>query len=101
MENKILVIYVGVAEFTNLSELEKQEILNSFVQKVAKKITPNTFEGEIIVIPTHSYDTRIECINPKYITDAELIKENTKLMKELRENLQYQLDQLKEEKNEK
>jgi hypothetical protein len=45
-------------------------------------------------------DTRIECINPKYITDEELVKEHTNLMKELNEALHFQLEILKENKNE-
>ena len=93
MNNKILVIYIGVAGI-------RSEDIPTYVQKVVKKITPTTFEGEIISIPTQSVDTRIECINPVYITDAKLIEENTLLIKKLKEELQYQLEQLKLNKNE-
>lgn len=91
-ENKILVIYIGVQGI-------RSEDIQRVVNEITSRIAPSTLKGEIIVIPTQSPDTRIECINPKYITDAELIKEHTKLMKELKENLQNQLEQLKEEKN--
>ena len=92
MENKILVIYVGVAGL-------RSEDIPDFINQVSKKITPTTFEGEIIIIPIQHTDTRIECINPKYITDAILIQEHTDMIKKLQEALQNQLEQLKEEKS--
>ena len=88
MENKILVIYVGVASI-------RLEDIDTYINKVTDKIMPQTFEGEIIIIPIQSSDTKIECINPKYITDAELIVEHTEMMKKLQEALQNQLEQLK------
>jgi len=93
MENKILVIYIGVQGL-------RSEDIEEFVRKVSQRISPSTLEGEIIVIPTQSPDTRIECINPKYITDAELIQEHTEMMKNLEKQLQHQLEQLKQENNE-
>lgn len=92
MENKILVIYVGVAGI-------RLEDIDTYINKVTDKIMPQTFEGEIIIIPIQSSDTKIECINPKYITDAELIVEHTEMMKKLQEALQNQLEQLKQENN--
>jgi len=91
-ENKILVMYVGVQGI-------RMEDIQYFVESITKRISPETIKGEIIVIPTQSPDTRIECINPKYITDADLIKEHTEMMKELKEKLQHQVEQLKEENN--
>jgi hypothetical protein len=93
MENKILVIYVGVAGV-------RSEDINDFVHKVTDKIIPTTFFGEIIIMPTQSYDTKIECINPKYITNKNLINEHTEMMKKLNEELQNQLDLLKQKKDE-
>lgn len=93
MENKILVIYIGVAGI-------RSEDITEYSQKIVSKIIPSIFNGEVIVIPIQSYDTKIECINPKYITDTELINEHTEMMKKLQEELQYQLEQLKENKNE-
>jgi len=92
-ENIILVIYVGVQGI-------RMEDIRYFVESITKRISPETIKGEIIVIPTQSPDTRIECINPKYITDADLIKEHTEMMKKLKENLQNQMEQLKQENNE-
>jgi hypothetical protein len=92
MENKILVIYVGVAGI-------RSEDIPDYVHKVATKITPTTFKGEIILLPAQSIDTRIECINPQYITEPELIKEHQEMIKKLQEALQNQLEQLKQEKS--
>ena len=87
-EKKILVIYVGVA---GLSSDEVYE----YTHEVADKVIPSTFYGEIIVIPVLTNETRIDCINPKYITDKELIKNNTELMKKLNNELKNQSKLLK------
>jgi hypothetical protein len=91
MENKILVMYIGVAGIRSID-------IEDTIHKISKKITPSTFEGEIIIIPTQSLDTKIECINPVYITDEKLISEHTDMMKKLQIELDYQLKNLKENK---
>jgi hypothetical protein len=93
MEHKILVVYVGVA-------MIRSEDIDNYVHKVASKIIPTTFEGEIIVIPVQDINTRIECINPKYITEPELIQRHSELMKELQEALLEQIKIIKEDKHE-
>jgi hypothetical protein len=93
METKILVLYVGVAGI-------RWEDIEYFTQSLAKKIIPSTFQGETIVIPIQSTDSRIECINPKYITEVELIKEHTEMIKKLQEQLHIQHDILKQKNNE-
>lgn len=87
----ILVIYIGIQGI-------RSEDIERFTSEIAKKIAP-AIEGEIIVIPTQSPFTTIECINPKYITDVDLINEHTVMMNKLKENLQNQLEQIKEEEN--
>ena len=94
IENKILVIYIGVAGI-------RSEDIETFTQKVIKKIMPVTFQGEIISIPIQSVDTRIECINPMYIVQSQLIQKHTELIKELNEHLKYQLNILKDNKKRK
>ena len=91
MESKIIVIYIGIAGV-------RSEDINNYIHEVTKKITPSTFEGEIIIIPTQSIDTKIECINPKYITEPELIQQHTEMIKKLQNELQIQLDKLKQKK---
>jgi len=89
-ENKILVIYVGVQGI-------RSEDIETYTQKVVIKIMPQIFQGEIIVIPVQSLNTKIECINPKYITDEELIINHTKLMVRLEKELEHQLNELKKQ----
>lgn len=93
MEHKILVVYVGVATI-------RSEDIDYYVHKVVSKVIPTTFKGEIIVIPVQDVNTRIECVNPKYITEPELIQRHTELMKELQEALLEQIKFIKEEKHE-
>ena len=93
MEHKILVVYVGVA-------MIRTEDIDNYVHRVASKIIPTTFEGEIIIIPVQDINTKIECINPKYITEPELIQKHGELMKELEEALLEQIKLLREEKHE-
>jgi hypothetical protein len=92
VEKKIIVIYVGVAGI-------RSEDIDTFVKAVTGRIIPVTFEGEIITIPVQSSNTWIDCINPRYITDEALIKEHTEKMKKLQDELQNQLERLKENKN--
>ncbi|MFA5366498.1 MAG: hypothetical protein WC333_01050 [Dehalococcoidia bacterium] len=91
MESKILVIYVGVAGV-------RSEDVEGTVNKIVKKIIPQTFQGEVIIIPVQSPHTRMECINPEYITDEELVRKHTEMMEKLQKELQNQLEQLKESK---
>ena len=90
MENKILVIYVGVQGI-------RSEDIEEFVMKLGQKISPKSIQGEIILIPTQSPNTRIECINPLYITEEKLIQEHTEMMKKLQDELQHQFEQLKQD----
>jgi hypothetical protein len=93
MENKIIVAYVGITGI-------RSEDISDYVEKIVMKIMPRSIDAEVIGIPVQSFDTRIECINPKYITDADLINEHQELMKKINEQLQFQLDELKQNKNE-
>ena len=97
MENKndklILVFYVGVAGL-------QIEDVGVYMNGIANKLTPKSFDGEVIFLPTlSSYDTRVECINPEYITDTELIKENHKILSELKYELTNQLNIIKNNSN--
>lgn len=90
MEAKILVIYVGVAGI-------RSEDISTYTHIIAKKIIPDTFEGEVIILPVQQVDTRIECINPQYVTEVDLIEKHTDMMKKLQEALQNQLEQIRKE----
>lgn len=93
MENKIIVLYIGVQGI-------RTEDIKDYVKKISKKIMPTTIQSEIIIIPTQSPNTRIECINPIYIIEEKLISEHTKMIKQLKLEIQHQLKQLKKENNE-
>ena len=79
-ENLILVYYISVAKVV-------VDQIPEYVNRVMERIQSNSLGvGEIIVIPIMG-ETKIECINPKYITDEELIKKNILLMDQLHERL--------------
>jgi hypothetical protein len=90
MKNKpIYVAYIGVGD-SDQHELENvmksaYESLNSIF---------NDKDGEVIFIPIRGTDSRFECINPKYITEDELIRKNRLLIDELHEHLDSHLKQL-------
>jgi len=89
MDNLILVYYIGTAFFP-------EDKIEQYVSLILDRVkSESKFVGEIIVIPTKQVDTRIECINPKYITDAELIKEHRLKMDELQEYLNHYINELK------
>ena len=90
-DKKIVVFYVSVS---NMDDSDIPE----YMHKLSERLTPRTVLGEIIFIPVQGYDTRVECINPKYITDSDLIRENEKLMVELKHEMQKQLEIMKEQK---
>lgn len=96
MERKIFTMYVGIMGI-------RTEDIIEYVHKISSKVIPATFDGEILVLPTQtlpSYELRIECINPAYVVEPELIKKHTELMKDLHTQLKIQLDLLKEKNNE-
>lgn len=93
MENiRILVIYIGIAGV-------RSEDIDTYIARISDKIIPETFDGEVIILPEQSVNTRIECINPKYITNKELMREHEEMMIKLQEELKIQLNMLKENNN--
>lgn len=89
--NKLILVYY--LSIDNVDDVEE------FMGEVMKKISSTSVseESEIIAVPVFG-ETRIECINPKYITDSDLIKKHERLMSELHEKLENQIDQI-DEKN--
>lgn len=96
METKIFVMYVGVANID-------PEDIDEYMRRVASKTSDffKSLNGEVIYLPKQSYDCKVECINPKYITDSELVRKHTEMIKELNDELNYQLNDLKNKKDEK
>jgi hypothetical protein len=91
-ETKVFVIYIGIAFVRDVD-------IPDFIERVKENLIPSNVEGEFIIIPVQSTDTRIECINPTYITDDKLIRKHRLLMDELHEHINYYIDEQKENKN--
>lgn len=91
-QNNIYVIYIGVMGI-------RSEDISLYCKSIADKISPTTIEGEIIVIPVNDINTKIECINPVYITKKTLINKHTKKMEFLLEELNNQINNITNEKN--
>ena len=84
MKNElILVFYIDV-------RLVEEEEIPRFMSRIGQKIVPENMVAEAILMPVMG-ETRVECINPKYITDGELIKKHERLMAELHEHLNNQM----------
>jgi len=86
--NSIYVLYIGVAGI-------RTEDIPTYVEKVSQIVIPSSVEGEFIILPIQSFDNKLVCINPKYITDEFLIKEHEFLMEELNNKLKEQIKLLK------
>lgn len=84
-DRRILVFYLGVGQDMNNNDVER------YVMRVKKNFFSNDFlknnNCEVIIIPNRNLESKIECINPLYVTDEELIKEHENLMKEFNSSL--------------
>jgi hypothetical protein len=82
-QKSIYVVYVGIG---NLEDDDIEEI----VSKTASKVAPifSDMNCEVIVLPSRlTIDSRIECINPQYITNEALLKKHKFQMEILHGNL--------------
>jgi hypothetical protein len=86
---KLLVMYLSIAGMN-------QDQVPEYVAVVSEKVLTDEIKENYIsiVVPVLS-ETRIECIDPTYITDQELIKKNERLMAELHEKFLEQLEMYK------
>jgi hypothetical protein len=76
----ILVYYIDVRTIN-------YDDVGSYIKQIMEKVTIKMpIIGEIIAIPIYG-ETRIECINPKYITEKELIREHRLKLDKLHEML--------------
>lgn len=90
--DKLILVYYISTIGINPDEIEYY--FNQLRERIAAQSVSE--DTEIIFVPVAS-ETRIECINPKYITDSELIKEHERKMSILHEHLQNQIDQIPKE----
>ena len=61
----ILVVYVSIG---NLEAYEVREYLEQVIVKIGKPPTPEVF---MYFLPTYEPNSRIECLNPKLMTENE------------------------------
>lgn len=85
----IYVAYVGVGE---ADEKGQKEILKAAYDALFDVLGKHN--SETIFIPVRSLESRIECINPEYITDEDLIRKHRLLTDELHEHLDAHIDNL-------
>ncbi len=88
--DKTYVLYIGIARIRDVE-------VDDYVRRIASKAIPADIDGTVIVIPTNNDENRLVCINPEYITNEELIKQNTMLLFELNYELNKQLNITKNE----
>ena len=88
----IIVYYISIL---NIPENK----ISDYIQQVTTKISITSIDAEALVIPVFT-ETKIECINPIYITDSDLIKKHERLMAELHEKLEHQINILNVNDNE-
>jgi len=91
--NKLILVY-----YINVSSLDMHEI-GDYMDKVRNKINIDGFDGHSIFVPVTTHESKIECINPRYITEEKLINEHTSMLKELNKELNHNVEELKSEKN--
>ena len=91
-EKKIIVFYIDVRLLT-------PDEVKPYINSVSKRIAPEKIDGEILFIPVYG-ETKVECIDPVYITEPELIRKHRLLMDELHEHLEHQINELKDGTNE-
>lgn len=86
-DKKILVFYIDVRN------LDSNDI-GKYISELNKKLELSNPDYNSIFIPTYS-DTKVECINPKYITDIELKKTHLEKIGKLNEELINSIKDLK------
>jgi len=85
-DKKIIVFYVGVGDMS-------PNAIGENIKKVKRAFRTKEFAErmncELILLPTREVNSRIECINPKYITEEKLIAEHKSSMEEYLMSMEY------------
>lgn len=92
MENNklILVYYINVSHIENINDIPE------YMERVKDKIVIDALDGHSIFVPINNGDeTRIECINPKYVTNKELIENHNQMMEKINNNLELEIKKIK------
>ena len=88
-QDKLILVY-----YISIHNVEMDDV-EEFMNRVMEKISANSVseDTEIIALPIYG-ESRVECINPKYITDTDLIKKHERTMSELHEKLKNQIENI-------
>lgn len=86
MDKLILVYYISI---THVEMDDIPEYMNQVMNKIGAGSISE--DSEIIAIPVYG-ETKIVCINPKYISDGDLIKTHERTMNQLHEKLKNQIE---------
>lgn len=80
---KTFVLYIGVKNVRSID-------IGEYIKNISKIIFPINIpeNSSVIIVPTDSVENRIECIDPLYITDQELINKHNVLLQELNNKLE-------------
>jgi len=79
-----LVFYIDV-------RLIETEDIPKFMHGIAEQMDSDSVTKDVLYIPIYG-ESRVECINPVYITNEDLIRKHERLMAELHEHLNNQLN---------
>lgn len=95
-DKKIIVFYVGVGD------METNQV-GQYIDQIKKAFFTEEFAArlncEMVLIPTREINSKLECINPKYITNQELIDEHKTLMIDYLEQMNKFIEEKGESKN--
>jgi hypothetical protein len=80
--NKIYVLYIGIQKIRSAD-------IEEYINKINNILFPiNVPENStVLVLPTDSIENRLECIDPIYITDQDLIEKHNNLLSKLNKNI--------------
>lgn len=86
---KIFVFYICTLGKTN-------EQISDDILAIRKNMNSNLLGEDSVcaIIPTEGH-TRLECINPVYITDKELIEKHTALLQDVYDNIKLNIEKAK------
>lgn len=90
MDKLILVLYVDIGDLLDVESVIMCERVGKqlFPEEVVMKLDATTF-----IIPVRGGGTRLECISPKFIVDAEVMRDHRLKLDILNENLDHFINQ--------
>ena len=87
MDKLIIAVYLNVRNMT-------MEEIREFMVRTRDTVSSPTNEYITMVVPVKNKDTRIECLNPKYITGDEINKKFEVGLKSIENNFEKILNEM-------